>query len=221
MIVHLALIMDGNRRWAQKRLLFPWLGHKEGVKTAQMAIEYCLQRKIRYLSLYAFSLENFKRNEQEISYLFSLIEQAQSRINEFIDKKVQIRFIGDRQKIPSKTLAICEQIEEATQQGDALQCNVLLCYGAQQEIVHAAQALMSLGQLVTEQLFKDQLWLGDIPSPDLIIRTGGVKRLSNFLLYQAAYAEIRFLDCLWPDLTEQLLHETVVDSMQVRKNLGQ
>ncbi len=111
MISHLALIMDGNRRWAKKRALMPWLGHQQGVESVQMAIQYCLDHKISYLSLYTFSLENFKRSKQEIFYLFSLVQSAKDRIIEFVNAGVRIRFIGDRTKIPQDTLVVCEEID--------------------------------------------------------------------------------------------------------------
>lgn len=220
MISHLALIMDGNRRWAKKRALMPWLGHRQGVHAVEMAMKYCLDKHIPYLSLYTFSLENFKRSEQEISYLFALINESKKRIQEFVKAGVQIRFVGDRSKIPHDTELVCQEIEEQTKQQSALQCNFLMCYGGRQEIVQAAQQLAANGQAINEESFAKSLWLGDIPSPDLIVRTGGVKRLSNFLLFQGAYSEIRFLDCLWPDLTEELLHQTVLDGAQAQKNIG-
>lgn len=220
MISHLALIMDGNRRWAKKRALMPWLGHKQGVESVDMVVRYCLDKGIPYLSLYTFSLENFKRSDQEVSYLFALIKEAQYRIEEFVKERVQVRFIGDRSRIPQDTRLICEEIEDKTKDGSALQCNLLMCYGGQQEIMQAAQCLVDEQEPVTEDALKRYLWLGDIPNPDLIVRTGGVKRLSNFLLFQAAYSEIRFLDCLWPDLTNEVLHETVLDAVSAQKNIG-
>lgn len=221
MISHLALIMDGNRRWAKKRALMPWLGHRQGVESVEMAIKYCLDYKISNLSLYTFSLENFKRSEQEVFYLFSLVAEAKSRVAEFVKAGVKIKFIGDRTKIPQETLVVCEEIEKLTAAGSILLCNFLMCYGGQQEIIHAVQSLIAQGiQNVSLDVFRKNLWLGDIPDPEVIIRTGGVKRLSNFLLFQGAYSEIRFLDCLWPDLTKELLHATVLDCMQVNKNVG-
>ena len=221
MISHLALIMDGNRRWAKKRMLMPWLGHRQGVESVQMAIQYCLDQKIPHLSLYTFSLENFKRSEQEVSYLFSLVREAKERIAEFVKAGVKIRFIGDRTKIPEDTIAVCDEIEQETVDGALLRCNFLMCYGGQQEIIQAAKSIVEQGLLeVSMTTFRQHLWLGDIPDPDVIIRTGGVKRLSNFLLFQGAYSEIRFLDCLWPDLTQELLHETILDCEQAHKNVG-
>lgn len=221
MISHLALIMDGNRRWAKKNKMFPWLGHRQGAKTVEMVIQYCLEQNISTVSLYTFSLENFKRTEKEVSYLFSLIKDAKNRIQEFVNKQVQVRFVGDREKIPEDTLRACEEIEDKTKGGTRLLCNFLFCYGGRQEIVAAVQKLIVLApDILTPEIFKKYLWLGDIPDPEIIVRTGGVKRLSNFLLFQTSYSEIRFLDCLWPDLDKKLLHTTILDCLQAQKNIG-
>jgi len=220
MLSHLALIMDGNRRWATKRSMIPSLGHKQGAKVAQMAIEYCLEHHIKYLSLYTFSLENFSRTQQELCYLFSLIKEGKKQVKQFIEKGIKIRFVGDLSKAPDDTREVCQEIEQATKDGQQLQCNFLFCYGAQQEIVNAVKSLTSVSGTITSDVFKQYLWCGNIPDPDAIIRTGGVKRLSNFLLFQAAYSEIRFLDCFWPDLTKELLHSTVLDCIDVQKNVG-
>lgn len=222
MIAHLALIMDGNRRWAKKQGMMAWLGHKQGAKNVEMVMQYCVDHKIRYLSLYTFSLENLiNRPEQERSYIYLLIKEAQSRIDEFVKNDVQIRFVGDLSSIPDETYQICMNIQQATAHCKTLICNFLFCYGAQQEIVAAVQKLIDLGQkVVTKELLQQNFWLGAIPDPEIIIRTGGVKRLSNFLLFQAAYSEIRFLDCFWPDLTREILDQAVQDCIKVQKNFG-
>ncbi|MFA5998887.1 MAG: polyprenyl diphosphate synthase [Candidatus Babeliales bacterium] len=221
MISHLGLIMDGNRRWAKKQGMFPWLGHRQGAKTIEMVINYCIEQKISYLSLYTFSLENFKRSQTEISYLFALIDESQSRIEEFVKLGVRVRFVGDISSLPDQTKNVCLKIEAATQACTVLQCNFLMCYGGQQEILAAVQRLIQdKVETVTIDNFKKYLWLGDIPDPEVIIRTGGVRRLSNFLSFQSAYAEINFLDCLWPDLTKELLHQTLEQAVQAKKNFG-
>lgn len=221
MIAHLALIMDGNRRWAKKQGMMAWLGHKQGAKNVEMVMQYCLDNKIAYLSLYTFSLENLKRPEQELNYLFLLIKEAQDRVDEFIKADVKIKFVGDLSLVPQETRDICLKIQDATSQCVKLICHFLFCYGGQQEILAAVQKLVqSDHKIITKDLFKESLWSGSIPDPDIIIRTGGVRRLSNFLLFQAAYAEIRFLDCFWPDLTKKILDQTVQDCLNVQKNFG-
>jgi undecaprenyl diphosphate synthase len=219
---HLALVMDGNRRWAKSRAMPAWFGHRQGSKTVEMVMKYCIDQKIPFLSLYTFSLENLQRSNEEVSYLFSMIQEMQSRIKEFIDAGVKVRFVGDLSFVPTETRSVCEMIEQSTTHGDKLQCNFLFCYGGQQEIIAAAQSLVLQGQqtMVTKDLFRSYLWSGSIPDPEIIIRTGGVQRLSNFLLFQAAYAEIRFLDCFWPDLTRELLDATVQHCLKSQKNFG-
>jgi len=224
MITHLACVMDGNRRWATLQGKLPWFGHRAGVKTVEMAIKFCLLHKISYLSLYTFSLENFKRSEQEQSYLFDIVlKQAEGYVSQFVEQGVKIKFVGDLSLFPQSVQDICHKVQEQTSAGSLLQVNFLFGYGARQEIFAAAQKLAQqiiAGSVVTQNFFESCLWTKETPDPDLIIRTGGVQRLSNFLLYQAAYAEIRFLDTLWPDLTEQEIFSSVLSAIQAQKNVG-
>ncbi len=222
MISHLAMIMDGNRRWAQNHGMFAWLGHRQGTKNVEMVIQYCIENKISYLSLYTFSLENLhNRPEQERYYIFLLIKEAQSRIDEFINNGVQIKFVGDLSNIPADVYDLCMSMQQATKHCSKLVCNFLFCYGSQQEILASVQKMIDAGEkFATKELLKQNFWIGNIPDPEIIIRTGGVKRLSNFLLFQAAYSEIRFLSCLWPDLNREILDQTVQDCLQYQKNFG-
>ncbi len=221
MIDHLALIMDGNRRWAKKNALVAWLGHEQGAKNVEMSIQYCLDKKIPYLSLYTLSLENLnRRSQQELSFLFSLLKKAQERVQEFVKAGVKIRFVGNLSLVSADIANVCFDIEQKTQNGHLLTCNFLFCYGSQQEILNAVQAMVQQNIPVTLESFRQNLWSGNIPDPNIIIRTGGVYRLSNFLLFQAAYSEIRFLDCLWPDLTYELLDQTVQHCLNAQKNFG-
>ena len=224
MITHLACVMDGNRRWATQQGKVPWLGHKAGLNTVEMVINFCLQQKIQYLSLYTFSLENFNRSQVEQSYMFELmLTQAESYLDQFIDKNVKIKFIGQISKFPENIIAMCHRIEAKTAQGSALQVNFLFGYGGRQEIFQAAQQLCQdalAGKIITQDLFESHLWMACTPDPDLIVRTGGFARLSNFLLYQSAYTHIHFLDTLWPDLTEQEILHAVEAAFLVQKNIG-
>lgn len=227
MLRHLACIMDGNRRWAKKRLLRPWLGHKEGVHTIQRVIDFCFKHTITYLSLYTFSIENLQRPEQEKNYIFSaLIAQAEKQLDGFIKQGIRVRFIGDRSLFPSDVLVVCERIEQKTAHLSSLCVQFFFCYSGRQEIIAGIKKLV--GQMrneensdaITEELFKQYLWSGDLPEPDLIIRTGGAQRLSNFLLYQAAYSELYFLDCLWPDLSVDDLQKAVTYFNTCKRNFG-
>jgi undecaprenyl diphosphate synthase len=229
MIKHLACIMDGNRRWALKQGFATWFGHKKGFDTIQRVMDFCLDKKIEYLSLYAFSLENLEhRSSQEQAYLFEVLaREALQDLELCKQKKVRIRFMGDHSLFPVSVREVCTQAEEETKLGTALQLNFLLCYGGQQEIVDAAKRIAekvkdNVLQLtdITVQTFNNFLWTADMPSPDLIIRTGGQQRLSNFLLFQCAYAELYFLDCLWPDISESDLQEAFIYFENSRKNLG-
>lgn len=228
MIKHLACIMDGNRRWAKKQGLAAAYGHRQGVEAVRRAVEFCLQKNISYLSLYTFSIENHQRSDQEKNYLFELmISEATKGIQEFIAQNVRVCFIGDRSLFPEHLLPLCNNIEQKTAAGNALQFNILFYYGGRQEIVGSikhivrqARAGMLTEEDVTEQLVNQHLWMGNVPEPDLIIRTGGFKRLSNFLLYQAAYSELYFLDCLWPDITTEHLQEAYSYFNTGKRNFG-
>jgi len=229
MIQHLAIVMDGNRRWARKNKLDVLLGHsKGGIDAVKRTVEFCLTRKISYLSLYTFSLENFKRTETEKSYLFNLmISEGENSFQEFIDQEIRICFVGDRSLFPEEVLKTCERLEKQTKQFTKLTLNILFCYGARQEIVCGIKSLyhkIKLGLLseedISEESLNDCLWTQGTPEPDLVIRTGGRKRLSNFLLFQSAYSEFYFLDCLWPEVQEQDLQNALDSFVHVIRNFG-
>jgi len=228
MIKHLACIMDGNRRWAKKRGWLPWLGHREGIAAARRTIEFCLEKGIPFLSLYTFSIENFSRPKKELDFLFAvLIDEVRKQLDEFIEKGVRLRFIGDRALFPEKVLPVCEDMEAKTAHLNALNLNLLFCYGARQEIlnsiktiVHKVKAGLIAEEDISEHNVQEHLWTQGIPEPEIIIRTGGVKRLSNFLLYQAAYSELYFLDCLWPELSKQHLQDAITFFNNCQRNFG-
>lgn len=228
MIKHLAIIMDGNRRWAIARGMQAMLGHHEGVKAVERAIQFCLESEINYLSLYAFSLENFRRSPEEKSYLFELMaHELQARLETFVAKGIRIKFVGDRAIFPAQVMPVCRQVEQETENCTSLTLNFLFCYGAQQEIVEGVRKLVrkvKSGELdehdLTEKVFEQSLWSYGTPAPDLIIRTGGRQRLSNFLLYQAAYSEFCFLDCLWPDITVDHFKTVMHDFENSTRNFG-
>lgn len=220
MISHLALIMDGNRRWAKKNSLFPWQGHKKGIDNVEMSIQFCMEQGIKFLSLYTFSLENVNRPETEKKYLFKLIDTMKDRVQEFVDKNIKICFIGDRSVMDESLRMTCDNVELATKDCTALQCNFLFFYGGRQEIVFAARALQKSGEEITESSLRKNLWSGDIPYPELVVRTGGHQRLSNFLLFQIAYAEIKFLKVLWPDFTKHDLKNLLDEHATIQKNIG-
>jgi len=233
MLKHLAVIMDGNRRWAKKNNLYPWQGHEAGFETLQELVAFCIEQKIPYLSVYAFSLENFKRSTEEKTHLFSLlIKTACEKLGKFKEAGIRIRFVGDQTLFPESVRSSITTIEQETgalARGPIqLDLLILFCYGGQQELIAAAQKICSLSKAglisesdITQENFRKYLWTGkDIPDPSLIIRTGGAGRLSNFLLYQSAYSELYFTNTLWPDMKKNELLEAVDDFHQRKRNFG-
>lgn len=227
---HVAMVMDGNRRWARaKKLEAVTQGHRKGADTAQVAIEFCLKKNIKYLSLYLLSIENFKnRSESEKNYLYGLLKNLhEKKLPELIEQGVQIRFVGDRSMFPESIREVITNIEEKTKHCTKLQVNLLFCYGSTQELVSAAKCVatkVQAGELapdeIDESTFRRSMWLGDVPDPEIIIRTGKVSRLSNFLLFQGAYSEWFFLDCYWPEIDHEKLERCVEQFEQTQRNFG-
>ena len=229
MITHLACIMDGNRRWARAQGSMAWEGHAEGMKAAQRVIQWCAQKKISHVSLYVFSLENFNRSEQEKHFLFYelFLQKAEQFLAECKQHNVRITFVGDRFLFPEKVAQMCSFLESETAACDALFLNLLFCYGGQQEIVAATQVIaqkVAEGQLLPEHITVDEyakaLWSYPTPPPDVIVRTGGVQRLSNFLLFSAAYAELIFLPHMWPEMSDLIMEEVLEEFLKRKRNFG-
>jgi undecaprenyl diphosphate synthase len=229
MIKHLAVVMDGNRRWARKNKMEALFGHsKGGVAAAKKTIAFCLEKGIEYLSLYTFSLENFKRSDIEKQFLFDLLNNVcNNEAKDLVAQGIRVRFIGDWSLFPETVAASCKLLEQQTQTGNRLNLNILFCYGARQEIIAAVKTLFTQvqsGSISPQELtlknLEDCLWTAHMPEPELIIRTGGGQRLSNFLLYQAAYSEFCFLDCLWPEITQEDLVKALDGFNQTQRNFG-
>ena len=204
---HIAIIMDGNGRWANARGLPRQAGHKQGVEPVRMSIRECMQRRIGALTLFAFSSENWGRPSDEVGALMGLfVEALDNEIDELHKNGVRVRFIGDRQGFPVRLQARMGAAEARTAGNSALQFQVAVGYGGRWDIVNAARqmaARCAAGDLrasdITAEAFGEALQLGGLPDPDLFIRTGGEKRVSNFLLWNLAYTELYFCDVLWPD----------------------
>lgn len=199
---HIAFIMDGNGRWAKKRGLPRNLGHREGVKVFDTLINYCASIGIGAVTVYAFSTENWKRPEQEIEGLMNLVNIYLDRFTKESEKyQTELHFIGDMSAFPASMQEKIKRVEQLSL-GKPCKLNIALNYGGRDEIVHACNALLSQGKSeVTAQDIARHLYTAHCPDPDLIVRTGGEMRLSNFLLWQAAYAEFYATDKLWPDMT--------------------
>ncbi len=228
MITHLALIMDGNRRWARARGLPAFVGHKAGTEALQAIAGYCLKKEIKHLSLYTFSIENLKRTAEEKGYLFDLVAQfIRANLTRIVQEGIRVRFIGDRTLFPDSIQAICDELARETAELERLNVNVLFCYGGQQEIIAATKECMRRaceGTLSEDELtvesFAKMLWSGYSPAPEVVIRTGGVARLSNFLLFSSAYSELFFTNTLWPDFSEQELDEILGRYAHIKRNFG-
>lgn len=229
MITHLACIMDGNRRWARAHDKIAWQGHAQGMKTAELIIQFCKKKGILHLSLYLFSLENFNRSQEEQHFLFYelFLNKANQFMRECKEHNVHVRFVGDRLLFPDRVNDMCRLIELETADCDGLFLNLLLCYGGQQEIVAATKIIaqeVASGRLkadaITLDEYKKALWSYPTPPPDLIIRTGGMQRLSNFLLFSAAYSELMFLPEMWPDVTEEIMEEVLNQFLKRERKFG-
>jgi len=228
MMQHLAIIPDGNRRWARQHKLESVFGHRKGMEVVRAAITACIKNSIKYLSFYTFSLENFKRSEFEKTHLFNLLAAGmRDYLPELVENKIRVQFVGDRSQFPKQLHHEIEQLEQQTQQFSRLTVILFFCYGATFEIAQAAKTIahnVKNGLLavddINEQTIRDCLWTSHIPDPDLIIRTGCVARLSNFLLFQAAYTEFAFLDCYWPEMTEEKITQCLEKYRQTQKNVG-
>jgi len=201
---HVAIIMDGNGRWASKRALPRAMGHRAGVNRLKEIIRFSSDAGIPALTLYAFSTENWKRPRDEVNTLMKLlIEYFNKEIDELDENHVRIRTLGDIEALPMDVGKAIDDAVTRTAGNDGLALSIALNYGSQAEILRAVNALTAAQAPVTEEAFSAQLYTADLPPLDLLIRTGGEKRLSNFLLYQAAYAELIFLDDFWPDFTQE------------------
>lgn len=214
---HLGIIMDGNRRWAKKQGLKPWIGHKEGVNPIKETLSFCQEHGIKELTLYVLSLDNLKRPQEELSYLFDVLAQeiASKEFEGLVKRGIRVRFIGDRTKFPAQLVPLIEDIEAQSAANQHVNLNLLFCYGGTYEIEAAAAACGG-----DPEKFQASLWSRDIPPLDLIIRTGGCKRLSNYLPIQSTYAELYFSDRLWPELTKKDLHEAVRFFVEAKRNFG-
>ena len=214
---HVAIIMDGNGRWAQKRLMPRTFGHKKGVEATRRAIAFYAKSGVKQLTLFAFSSENWNRPQEEVSTLMSLfISSLQKNTDELDSNGIRIRFIGNRSQFNQKLVAQIEKSETQTLANNAMTLNIAANYGGQWDIVQATQKLVEKvlqdkrkPQDISADDLAAELSLAGAPDPDLFIRTGGEKRISNFLLWQIAYAELFFTDVLWPDFSEQVMQESL------------
>ena len=219
---HVAIVMDGNGRWATKRFLPRVAGHKQGVDALRACVHACIDRGIAILTVFAFSSENWNRPVEEVSGLMDLLVLSLSReVSRLKASGVRLHFVGNRQQLSEKVQASLRQAETATADNQRLVFNVCFNYGGRWDIAQAAQQLVSSGQAITEAALDRAMALSHVPDPDLLIRTGGELRISNFLLWQAAYSELHFSDKLWPDFDVAALDEAIAIFCSRERRFGQ
>ena len=220
---HIAIVMDGNGRWAQQRKRPRLFGHHRGAEAVRTTVKACGKLSVECLTLFAFSSENWKRPEEEVNGLMSLLMTALNReAKNLVKHDVRLKFIGDTRAFSQQLQEKIKQVEELTAAGDGLLLQIAANYGGRWDIVEAANALMAQSgpSRLTEASLSRELSTKGIPDPDLFIRTGGERRISNFLLWQLAYSELYFTDLLWPDFDEQALMEAIQDFSQRQRRFG-
>lgn len=227
-VTHLALIMDGNGRWATRQGLPRLAGHRAGLETVRRLVRACIERGIRYLTLYSFSTENWSRPAEEVGELMRLLRFfVRSDLATLNRQNVRVKIIGERNGLAPDILRILDEAEETTRGNDGLTLVIAFNYGARAELTRAVRRLaaeVAAGRLapeaITEAVMSAALDTGGIPDPDLLIRTSGEKRISNFLLWQSAYAELVFTPVLWPDFDEAALDEALKEFGQRQRRFG-
>ncbi len=225
---HIAIIMDGNGRWARERHMPRPFGHRSGMKAVRAVVEGCLDAGVEWLSLFAFSQENWQRPETEVSALMSLLEEYIAReADELRQQGVRVRVFGDLERLNAPAAAAVERVMRDTESGDKLGLNLFISYGGRAELVRAARLLaieVQAGRItpeaIDESAIRDRLYTAHCPDPDLLIRTSGEQRLSNFLLWQIAYAELSISSVLWPDFGRTALYEAILDFQQRDRRFG-
>lgn len=219
---HVAIVMDGNGRWAKQRFLPRLAGHKKGVDALHDCVRHCVDRGISVLTVFAFSSENWNRPADEVSGLMQLLAMAlQREVPKLHQDGIRFHLVGDRSRFSEKIQQSFAQAEALTACNTRFTLNVCFNYGGRWDMVQAAQRLVQAGLPLTEVAMHSNMALAHVPDPDLIIRTGGEKRLSNFLLWHAAYAELFFSDCLWPDFDAAALDAALEDYAQRQRRFGQ
>lgn len=218
---HIAIVMDGNGRWANKRFLPRIAGHRQGVESLKRCAKACDARGVRVLTVFAFSSENWKRPTEEVSGLMDLFAMALTReVNQLKAAGVQLRFVGDRRGLSPRVLHSMEEGEAATAGNSRLILNACFNYGGRWDIAQAARKVAEQGLPLTEDNLNSAMALAHVPDPDLLIRTGGEHRMSNFLLWQGAYSEFFFTDVLWPDFDEAALDQAITSYAQRERRFG-
>ena len=220
---HVAIIMDGNWRWGLKKKGSRNYGHLQGIKAVETVVNSSLIQKIPHLTLYTFSTENWKRPDSEINFLFNLIRKSlKKKIKKIIEQGIKIKIIGQKKELPKDIIEIVKLIEKKTLKNKKITLNLALNYGSKEEIINACKNLsLKKSKEINVSSFEKELYTKNVPDPEILIRTGGTKRLSNFLLWQLAYTEIFFMDKLWPDFNKDDFNKIIIKFNKIKRNFGQ
>lgn len=221
---HIAIIMDGNRRWAKEKNLPSAMGHKKGVDSLKNILRACNDFSIKYLTVYAFSTENWNRKKEEVEFLMNLVAVTlTNELAEMHKENVQIHFIGNLTKLSDKLQKILANAVETTKNNTGVVLQIALNYGSRDEIVHAVQKIVESGvksDEIDEQLISENLYTAGVPDPDILIRTGGEQRISNYLLWQIAYSEIIIRSEFWPDFDKNSLKDSILEFGKRQRRYG-
>ena len=218
---HVAIIMDGNGRWGIKHKKTRNAGHRAGLSTVEIVIDHCIKQNIKFLTLYTFSSENWKRPKNEINFLFNLLETfLKKKINKLIEKDIKLNFIGELNKLPLTLQKLIKLSEKKTKKKKLLQINIALNYGSKIELINSIKKVIKKKIKMNKRNIDLNLYTKNIPNPDLLIRTGNTQRLSNFLLWQLAYTEIFFEKKLWPDFNVHDFKRVLRDYKKIKRNFG-
>jgi undecaprenyl diphosphate synthase len=220
-IKHVAIIMDGNGRWGVKHKQSRNAGHRAGLNTVDLIINHCINHKIKFLTLYTFSSENWKRPKNEIVFLFKLLENfLQKKISKIIEKDIKLKFIGELNKLPTKLQKLIKLSEKKTFNKKTLQVNIALNYGSKIELINTIKKIKQKKITINEKNIDNNLYTKHLPNPDILIRTGNTNRLSNFLLWQLSYTEIFFEKKLWPDFKGKDFDKIMNKFRNIKRNFG-
>jgi undecaprenyl diphosphate synthase len=219
---HVAIIMDGNGRWGLKKKNSRNFGHLKGLETVEIAIRASIKKKIKFLTLYTFSTDNWKRPKKEVNFLFKLIRKSiKKNLKKVIRQGIKVNIIGKKKGLPKNIMNTIQLIEKKTFYNKKITLNLALNYGSKEEIINACKTLSKTNEKeINVNNFEKELYTRDMPDPEILIRTGGAKRLSNFLLWQLAYTEIFFVDKLWPDFNEKDFNKILNKFYNIERKFG-
>jgi undecaprenyl diphosphate synthase len=218
---HVAIIMDGNGRWALQRGKSRNYGHQCGLRVIEKIVDYSIKKKISYLTLFTFSSENWKRPKKEVNFLFKLLENYFNKnLLKVIKNGIKVKIIGNKSKLGNNLRKIIKLAEKKTRKNKKISVQLALNYGSKQEIINSIKNVNKKKQKITIKNFEKNLYTSGFPEPDILIRTGGQRRLSNFLLWQAAYSEIFFVKKMWPDFNNNDFQKILIKFKKIKRNFG-